>query len=89
MIKNKFNYASITVAFLSIITLISNNFVFIMKNRVSKMVATGGFKCTAVYYVQYFRMGRLKALSTAYCSFNVCDRDIFCIHAYSVFKKYT
>lgn len=44
MIKNKFNYATITVAFLSIITLISNNFVFIMKNRVSKMVATGGFK---------------------------------------------
>ena len=44
MIKNKFNYASVTVAFLSIIALISNNFVFIMKNRVSKMIATGGFK---------------------------------------------
>lgn len=51
--------------------------------------ATGGFKCTAVYYVQYFRMGRFKALSATYCAFNVCDRDLFCIHAYSVFKKYT
>ena len=40
-------------------------------------------------YVQYFRMGRFKALSATYCAFNVCDRDLFCIHAYSVFKKYT
>ena len=42
-----------------------------------------------VLNVPQYIMYNIKALSAAHCSFNVCYRDIFCIYAYSVFKKYT
>ena len=41
--KNKFDYVSITVAILSIVSLLNGNFVYVMKNRVSKMSPSSGF----------------------------------------------